>query len=33
MLNLANDPAHGAALQSRFAELRTIEHETYANGF
>ena len=33
MVNLANDAARGAELRSRFAELRTIEHETYANGF
>jgi len=33
MVNLANDPSRGADLRSRFAELRTIEHETYANGF
>ena len=33
MHNLAMDPAHRADLRSRFSELRTIEHETYANGF
>ncbi len=33
MRNLANDAAYGADMRSRFAEMRAIEHETYANGF
>lgn len=33
LVNLAMDPSRRADLRSHFAELRTIEHETYANGF
>jgi arylsulfatase A-like enzyme len=33
MINLAMDRGHRSELQSRFAELRAIEHETYANGY
>ncbi len=33
LVNLAMDRSRQGELRSRFAELRTIEHETYANGF
>lgn len=33
LVNLAMDHSRRSEIRSRFAELRAIEHETYANGF